>query len=106
MAGGNSLLQGPDLAALFQQFLTQMVITGTTGAKPRSIPLVEKLVRQEDYLAWRTKTIRALARFDLDKYVLEDVPKLTTTEEAVRQWKVDRANVNDYLQALIPDYIV
>jgi len=94
----------PDMAELFQQFLAQLGTVAGSG-KERKIPLVDKLVRQEDYPGWRSKTIRALARYDLDKYILEDVPK-PTDEEALRQWRFDRADVDDYIRALVPDYEV
>ncbi|KAK4245178.1 hypothetical protein C7999DRAFT_34459 [Corynascus novoguineensis] len=94
----------PDMAELFQQFLAQLGTAAGSG-KERKIPLVDKLVRQEDYPGWRSKTIRALARYDLDKYILEDVPK-PTDEEALRQWRFDRADVDDYIRALVPDYEV
>jgi hypothetical protein len=42
----------------------------------RSIPLVEKLTRQEDFPVWRNRVINALGRYDLDRYITKTVPKL------------------------------
>ena len=74
-----------------------------TTTQPRTIPLVDKLVKQEDFLTWRKMVIRALNRFDLAKYILSDIPEPVDPAEA-KQWRLDRADVEEYLHAVVPGH--
>jgi hypothetical protein len=67
--------------------------------------MIDKLTRQEDFPNWRSKLIRTLQRLDLDKHILTDVPE-PQDPEAKQQWRNDRADVDDYIQAVVPGYKV
>ena len=92
-----------EMARLFAQFLNMM--GNATAMARRSIPLVPKLVRQEDFPVWRDRVINTLARYDLDRYITNTVPE-PEDEAAKRQWRIDCADVNDYLQATVPSHAV
>jgi len=64
--------------------------------------VIEKIKRQEDFPVWRDKLVRVLKRYNLDKYVLTDVPQPESHIE-LKQWLDDRADVDDYLQAAVGD---
>jgi len=91
------------MARLFAQFLTSM--GNATAMARRSIPLVEKLTRQEDFPVWRNRVINALGRYDLDRYITKTVPE-PEDDSTKAQWRIDRADVNDYLQATVPSHTV
>ncbi|KAK4235132.1 hypothetical protein C8A03DRAFT_18075, partial [Achaetomium macrosporum] len=79
----------PSVADLLQQSVAAI---GANKAQ-RTTPLIDKLVRQEDFPVWRDKLTRTLARYDLDRYIKTD-------------WRIDRADVDDYLQAVVPGHQV
>ncbi|KAK4153020.1 hypothetical protein C8A00DRAFT_15730, partial [Chaetomidium leptoderma] len=41
-------------------------------------------------------------RVDLDKYILEDIPAPETAEEK-RRWVNERADIDNFIQANVPD---
>ena len=47
--------------------------------------------------------IRALNRFDLAKYILSDILEPVDPAEA-KQWRLDRADVEEYLYAVVPGH--
>lgn len=92
-----------DMMVLFQQFLKQQTdFFANQATSKRQLPLIEKIKRQEDFPVWRDRLIRVLQRHELDKYILTDVPAPEGQVE-LKKWRNDRADVDDYLQAVIGD---
>ena len=90
--------------ATLTAMLNIMIERREAEAAKRRIPTVAKLEegqKEEEYSLWRARVINALARVKLDKYVLEDIPRPAADEEE-EQWAIDRADVDDYLQAAVP----
>ncbi len=69
----------------------------------KTIPFVNKLVKQEDFLIQRKIVIQALNRFNLAKYILFNILKLVDFAKA-KQWRLDYANVKEYLYAIVFGY--
>ena len=73
------------------------------GPAKRQLPLIEKIKKQEDFPVWRDKLIRVLQRHGLDRYILTEIPRPGDNGVELKQWLDDRADVDDYLQAVVGD---
>ncbi|KAJ4286013.1 hypothetical protein N0V88_008166 [Collariella sp. IMI 366227] len=93
--GGNDL---QTFMGMFQQMIMQ---TQASQGGQRRLPAIDKLTKQEDFPVWRDDLIRTLRRQDLDKYILTDVAE--PRDVAARQrWENDKADVEDYIRAMVP----
>ncbi|KAK4240801.1 hypothetical protein C8A03DRAFT_31075 [Achaetomium macrosporum] len=71
----------------------------------RQIPPIPPLRKPRDLNTYRDNLARVLERCDLAHYIKEDVPE-PEDPGARRQWKMDRLDVDEYLQATVPDHVV
>ncbi len=97
----------PDVAEmgrLFAQFLASM--GHATAAAKRTIPPIEKLTRQEDFPVWRENLIYNLRNHNLSRYITSNVPEPKDNDAAKEQWRRDRVEVCDYIQAAVPGHTV
>jgi hypothetical protein len=72
-----------------------------TALAQRKLPMIDKLYKAEEFPVWRDKLIRVLKRHDLDKYILTDMEEPEGDDEK-QQWKTDRADIDDYIQSVVP----
>lgn len=91
-------LQQQQIALLQQQLQAQQPTA-------RQIPLIQKLTKAEDLDSWRSQLKRVLRRYNLERYILEDIPA-PTSEAEHDQWLKHRLDVDDYIQATIPGHTV
>ena len=103
------------MMAMFQQFLkaqtesqkytTQLLQaqsqTMAASAPSRKIQTIDKLTKQEDFPVWRDDIFRVLKRVGLEGYITSDVPA-PEGEAAKVQWNIDRADVEEYIRAMVP----
>lgn len=68
----------------------------------RHIPLIPKLQNAGDLKTWRVMLIKTLDHYDLAKYIHEEVPE-PRDPRSRRAWLIDRFDVDDYIQATVPD---
>ena len=69
----------------------------------RQIPLISKLTKAEDLNAWREKLTRMLERYDLDKFITNDKTPEPEDPAERRKWLNECLDVDDYIQATVPD---
>jgi hypothetical protein len=91
-----------ELKALLAELIKAQTAAASANGQ-RRIPPIDKLMRQEEFPIWRDKLIRTLRRLDLDRYILTDVP-MPDTPLGKAQWRNNRADVEDYLQSVIPGH--
>lgn len=73
----------------------------------RTIPSIPKLTKAEDLNTWREKLTRILSRYDLNKYINRNVPKPREEDPTKhREWLRDCIDVDDYIQASVPNLAV
>lgn len=70
--------------------------------KTRQIPITATCLRTEDIPIWKMRVHDNLGRFDLNKYIYEDVPEPADHAEKER-WEIDRREVDSYIRASVPD---
>ncbi len=75
-------------------------------ASSRRVPLIQKLLKADDIHSWRDELTRMLDRYDLARYIRDDVPGPRDDSPARRKWSNDRLDVNQYIQATVPDHNV
>ncbi|KAK4096005.1 hypothetical protein N658DRAFT_502080 [Parathielavia hyrcaniae] len=90
------------MTRLIQQNAQAAVGANNNNNNQRKIPQVPKLTKAEDYPMWKDKVTRALNRFNLDRYILQDVPR-PEDPEAGQAWLTDRSDVDDFLQGSVHD---
>lgn len=76
--------------------------TKATMTGQRRIPTIDKLTKRDYFYLWRDDLLRVLRRIDLAKYIEDDVPAPRGDDEALKQWRADRADVADYIHAMVP----
>ncbi|KAK3902929.1 hypothetical protein C8A05DRAFT_15089, partial [Staphylotrichum tortipilum] len=92
------------LTALVAQLVKAQTVAATAATTgQRRIPMIDKLTKQEEFPIWRDKLIRTLRRLDLDDYILKEVPEPEGVVDKA-QWNNNRADIEDYLQAVIPGH--
>ncbi|KAH6634500.1 hypothetical protein B0J18DRAFT_21739 [Chaetomium sp. MPI-SDFR-AT-0129] len=92
--------QQPDLNAVFCLWLK---FQAPQKSQARRISEIAKLTDFQHFPGWHDRVIHVLRRLDLDKYILRDVPEPSEPTERA-QWQTERADIDDYLQNMIPDY--
>jgi hypothetical protein len=65
--------------------------------------MILKLSKAKDLQTWRDKLFRMLERYDLARYLDNDIPKPQDDPRARREWLKDRLDVDDYIQLTVPD---
>jgi len=75
MTGTTSNADIAEIGRLFAQFLASM--SNATTTIKRNILLIEKLIRQEEFLAWRENLVYTLRRYNLSRYITSNIPKPT-----------------------------
>ena len=95
MTGTTNTPDTAEMARLFAQFLS--TIGQATAIVKRTIPPLEKLVRQEDFPVWRENLIYTLRDYNLSRYITSNVPEPTDNNTEKEQWRKDRAEVCNYI---------
>jgi len=79
MTGTTSNADVAEMGRLFAQFLASMI--NATATTKRNILLIEKLIRQEEFPAWRENLVYILRRYNLSRYITSNIPEPTDDVE-------------------------
>ncbi|KAH6650571.1 hypothetical protein F5144DRAFT_51299 [Chaetomium tenue] len=90
---------------LLRQLTEEQNRRHTEEQNRRSIPLINSLREEEEFLTWRDKLINVLEIANLHDHVLREVPE-PADEVEKEKWKKDRAAVDNYIQMTVPDHAV
>ncbi len=85
-----------------QEQLVQLQNNQNQLGQARQIPLIPTLTKAEDLRSWREQLSSVLACYDLDKYIVKNIPEPEGVTER-RKWLNDCLDVKEYIQATVPD---